>query len=223
MESEKTPKEAPRRHSDSTRVIIADRSASSNPGSSTHDSSSGRSHGGSSGSFDGAAIYAQRHEKKNTAKREILSRGIDLIGTAAVQAQRSMTGISVSSEQQLAEARRQQENARTIYEANEQYKRANRVSNWSGRDELIDEYRRLQAGSNLASDGTRYSRQAREERLKEIHAELKERDLAAGNGARNYSAFDDAAGVVSGTGKSIASSGVNLFSNLGQLLAKADA
>ena len=91
--------------------------ASSGSGTKAHLAESGRSHGGSSGSFGAPLSYREYQQRTKDAKQEIALRSLDWLGTAAGQTQRGMTGSSVSPDQQLADARRQAENVRAVQSA----------------------------------------------------------------------------------------------------------
>ena len=64
---------------------------------------------------------------------------------------------------------------------------------------------------------------AAEQQRQELLARLRGGDLAAGNGVRSGTDADTGRDVVEGSAKGIAGACVNLVSNLGQLMAKADA
>ena len=190
-------------------------------GSTTHAASSGRIHGGSHGSFGTASPYGQRQRQKEEARREIFRRGLDLIGTAASQAQRGVTGTSVSVEQQLAESRRQADNVRAIREAKASFDEANTPIEWDGRSELVSELERIdsQAGWEISEAQANEA----ERRRQELLSRLREGDLAAGNGVRSGTDADTGRDVVESTGKGIVGSGANLVSNVGKNLERIDA
>lgn len=182
--------------------------------------SSGRAHGGRAGSFGGDALYEQRRRQKDEARQEAARRIFDVLGSAAAQSQNARAGYLASPSQQLALARRQTDNVQTIKASSEKFKVANRAIDWGGREELIREYKRLQAGSNRANDGTRYSREERDRRIRDIRTELETRDAVAGNGLRNYSFLDDVGSLADLIPKELASAGINAFSNIGQLYSR---
>lgn len=169
----------------------------------------------------GNAKYEERKGKKDEARADLLSAWIDLLGNGATMAQQAQSGTFMPPSQQLELTQSQAENARRIEAANRQFNEANQVEEWDGREELIKEYRRLQAGSNRANDGSTYSREERDQRIRELRAQLEAGDIAAGNGLRNYSFADDIASVTTAVPERIGSSAVNLFSNVGQLALKA--
>ena len=146
---------------------------------------------------------------------------MDLLGTASAQAGRGITGISVPVEQQREESRRQEDNIRAIREANARFEATRQPIEWDGRAELISALEQLdmQSGWEINEEQANAAEQQRQELL----SRLREGDLAAGNGVRSGTGADTGRDVVEGSAKGIAGAGVNVFSNLGQLMAKADA
>ena len=196
-------------------------SADASVTSSMHYNSSGTLHGGSHGSFGEVSVYEQRRHQRDAARADIWNHTWDLLGTAATQAGRGVAGIGVPVVQQVEETRRQIENARAIREANARFEAARKPIEWEGRSELISALEQLdmQSGWEINEEQANAAERQRQELL----AMLREGDLAAGNGVRSGTGADTGRDVVEGTAKGIAGAGVNLVSNLGQLMAKADA
>ena len=152
-------------------------------GSSTHYGSSGRAHGGSSGSFGEPSLYERRQQQKADARREILRRSFDLLGTAAVQSQSAASGYYASPSQQLALARRQADNVQAIKEANARFNEANRVIDWYGRSALVSELEDLDR--NVGWEISEEQANTAERRRQLLLEKLRAGDLAAGNGIRS--------------------------------------
>ena len=110
---------------------------------------------------------------------------------------------------------------RAISEANARFEATRKPIEWEGRAELISALEQLdmQSGWEINEEQANAAEQQRQELL----ARLRGGDLAAGNGVRSGTGADTGRDVVEGTAKGIAGAGVNAFSNLGQLMAKADA
>ena len=189
-------------------------------GSSTHYSSSGREFGGSSGSFPEPSLYKRRHQQKADARREILRRSFDLLGTAAVQSQSAASGYYASPSQQLALARRQADNVQAIKEANARFNEANRVIDWDGRSALVSELEELDrnAGWEISEEQANTAERRRQLLLEK----LREGDLTAGNGLRSGTDADTGRDIVESTAKGIGGAGVDLFSNIGKHLERMD-
>ena len=200
VKSESTPVYTAAKKSSSANAAVA---------SSMHYSSSGSKHGGSHGSLGEVSVYELRRQQRDEARKDFWNHTLDLLGTASAQAGRGITGISVPVEQQLEESRRQIENVRAISEANARFEATRKPIEWDGRAELISALEQLdmQSGWEINEEQANAAEQQRQELL----ARLREGDLAAGNGE------------LESTAKGIAGAGVNAFSNLGQLMAKADA
>ena len=210
--------------SESTPVYTAAKKSSSADTplpSGSHYSSSGSRHSGSHGSLGEVSVYEQRRQQRDAARKDFWNHTLDLLGTASAQAGRGITGISVPVEQQLEESRRQIENVRAIREANARFEAARKPIEWDGRAELISALEQLdmQSGWEINEEQANAAEQQRQELL----ARLREGDLAAGNGVRSGTDADTGRDILESTAKGIAGAGVNAFSNLGQLMAKADA
>ena len=195
--------------------------AASGRGSTLHISASGNRYGGSHGSLGEVSVYEQRRQQRDAARKDFWNHTLDLLGTASAQAGRGIAGISVPVEQQIEESRRQIENARAIREANARFEAARKPIEWDGRAELISALEQLdmQSGWEINEEQANAAEQQRQELL----ARLRGGDLAAGNGVRSGTDADTGRDVVEGRAKGIAGACVNLVSNLGQLMAKADA
>ena len=212
VKSESTPVYTAAKKSSSANAAVA---------SSMHYSSSGSKHGGSHGSLGEVSVYEQRRQQRDEARKDFWNHTLDLLGTASAQAGRGITGISVPVEQQLEESRRQIENVRAISEANARFEATRKPIEWEGRAELISALEQLdmQSGWEINEEQANAAEQQRQELL----ARLREGDLAAGNGERSGTDADTGRDILESTAKGIAGAGVNAFSNLGQLMAKADA
>ena len=212
VKSESTPVYTAAKKSSSANAAVA---------SSMHYSSSGSKHGGSHGSLGEVSVYEQRRQQRAAARKDFWNHTLDLLGTASAQAGRGITGISVPVEQQLEESRRQIENVRAISEANARFEATRKPIEWEGRAELISALEQLdmQSGWEINEEQANAAEQQRQELL----ARLREGDLAAGNGERSGTDADTGRDILESTAKGIAGAGVNAFSNLGQLMAKADA
>ena len=212
VKSESTPVYTAAKKSSSANAAVA---------SSMHYSSSGSKHGGSHGSLGEVSVYEQRRQQRAAARKDFWNHTLDLLGTASAQAGRGITGISVPVEQQLEESRRQIENVRAIREANARFEATRKPIEWDGRAELISALEQLdmQSGWEINEEQANAAEQQRQELL----ARLREGDLAAGNGERSGTDADTGRDILESTAKGIAGAGVNAFSNLGQLMAKADA
>ena len=212
VKSESTPVYTAAKKSSSANAAVA---------SSMHYSSSGSKHGGSHGSLGEVSVYEQRRQQRDAARKDFWNHTLDLLGTASAQAGRGITGISVPVEQQLEESRRQIENVRAISEANARFEATRKPIEWEGRAELISALEQLdmQSGWEINEEQANAAEQQRQELL----ARLREGDLAAGNGERSGTDADTGRDILESTAKGIAGAGVNAFSNLGQLMAKADA
>ena len=195
--------------------------AASGRGSTLHISASGSKHGGSHGSLGEVSVYEQRRQQRDEARADFWNHTLDLLGTSSEQAGRGITGISVPVEQQREESRRQIENVRAIREANARFEATRQPIEWDGRAELISALEQLdmQSGWEINEEQANAAEQQRQELL----ARLREGDLAAGNGERSGTDADTGRDILESTAKGIAGAGVNAFSNLGQLMAKADA
>ena len=195
--------------------------AASGRGSTLHISASGNRYGGSHGSLGGLSVYEQRRQQRDAARKDFWNHTLDLLGTASAQAGRGIAGISVPVEQQIEESRRQIENVRAIREANARFEATRQPIEWDGRAELISALEQLdmQSGWEINEEQANAAEQQRQELL----ARLRGGDLAAGNGVRSGTDADTGRDVVEGSAKGIAGACVNLVSNLGQLMAKADA
>ena len=195
--------------------------AASGRGSTLHISASGSKHGGSHGSLGEVSVYEQRRQQRDAARKDFWNHTLDLLGTASAQAGRGITGISVPVEQQREESRRQIENVRAIREANARFEATRQPIEWDGRAELISALEQLdmQSGWEINEEQANAAEQQRQELL----ARLRGGDLAAGNGVRSGTDADTGRDILESTAKGIAGAGVNAFSNLGQLMAKADA
>lgn len=189
-------------------------------GSSTHYGSSGRAHGGSSGSFPEPSLFERRQQQKADARREILRRSFDLLGTAAVQSQSAASGYYASPSQQLALARRQADNVQAIKEANARFNEANRVIDWDGRSALVSELEDLDrnAGWEISEEQANAAERRRQLLLEKLRAG----DLAAGNGIRSGTDADTGRDIVESTAKGIGGASVDLFSNIGKHLERMD-
>ena len=189
-------------------------------GSSTHYSSSGREFGGSSGSFPEPSLYERRQQQKADARREILRRSFDLLGTAAVQSQSAASGYYASPSQQLALARRQADNVQAIKEANARFNEAKRVIDWDGRSALVSALEELDrnAGWEISEEQANTAERRRQLLLEK----LREGDLSAGNGMRSGTDADTGRDIVESTAKGIGGAGVDLFSNIGKHLERMD-
>ncbi len=185
-------------------------------GAGTHRSASGRTHGGSAGSFGAPSPSEQRKRQKDEARREIARRSFNLIGTAAAQAMRAATGTSVPAGQQLEEARRQADNARAIREAKLRFDSANALVDWNGRQKLLDELEEADrsAGWEIGEEQAN----AAERRRRELLTMLREGDLAAGNGVRSGTDVDTGRDIVESTIKKGVGAAINVFSNIGKNL-----
>ena len=212
VKSESTPVYTAAKKSSSANAAVA---------SSMHYSSSGSKHGGSHGSLGEVSVYELRRQQRDEARKDFWNHTLDLLGTASAQAGRGITGISVPVEQQLEESRRQIENVRAISEANARFEATRKPIEWDGRAELISALEQLdmQSGWEINEEQANAAEQQRQELL----ARLREGDLAAGNGERSGTDADTGRDILESTAKGIAGAGVNAFSNLGQLMAKADA
>ena len=212
VKSESTPVYTAAKKSSSANAAVA---------SSMHYSSSGSKHGGSHGSLGEVSVYEQHRQQRDAARKDFWNHTLDLLGTASAQAGRGITGISVPVEQQLEESRRQIENVRAISEANARFEATRKPIEWEGRAELISALEQLdmQSGWEINEEQANAAEQQRQELL----ARLREGDLAAGNGERSGTDADTGRDILESTAKGIAGAGVNAFSNLGQLMAKADA
>ncbi|HAJ66327.1 MAG TPA: hypothetical protein DCM61_07135 [Clostridiales bacterium] len=212
VKSESTPVYTAAKKSSSANAAVA---------SSMHYSSSGSRHSGSHGSLGEVSVYEQRRQQRDAARKDFWNHTLDLLGTASAQAQRGALRVSVPVGLQIEEARRQEDNIRSIREANARFEATRQPIEWDGRAELISALERLdmQSGWEINEEQANAAEQQRQELL----ARLREGDLAAGNGVRSGTGADTGRDVVEGTAKGIAGAGVNLVSNLGQLMAKADA
>ena len=170
-------------------------------GSSTHYSSSGREFGGSSGSFPEPSLYERRQQQKADARREILRRSFDLLGTAAVQSQSAASGYYASPSQQLALARQQADNVQAIKEANARFNEAKRVIDWDGRSALVSALEELDrnAGWEISEEQANTAERRRQLLLEK----LREGDLTAGNGLRSGTDADTGRDIVESTAKGI--------------------
>ena len=201
VKSESTPVYTAAKKSSSANAAVA---------SSMHYSSSGSRHSGSHGSLGEVSVYEQRRQQRDEARKDYWNHTLDLLGTA-----------SVPVEQQREESRRQIENVRAISEANARFEATRKPIEWEGRAELISALEQLdmQSGWEINEEQANAAEQQRQELL----ARLREGDLAAGNGERSGTDADTGRDILESTAKGIAGAGVNAFSNLGQLMAKADA
>ena len=96
------------------------------------------------------------------------------------------------------------------------------INDWAGRNEMIGEYRGLQAAQNMgATDAALPSsilaRQAEQsDRMAELRKQLEQGDIAAGNGPMSYSAQDRTGSVLAGTGMNIASGLTSAAGTIGE-------
>ncbi|MBO4913946.1 MAG: hypothetical protein J5449_01965 [Oscillospiraceae bacterium] len=190
-------------------------------GSSTHISSSGRTLGGSSGSFDEPSPYALRRQQKDEARQTIRERWLDYLGTAAVQSQRAAAGYYSPPSEQLSLARRQADNAQAIREARARFDEANRTIDWDGRSELTSALEELDRQSGWEINEEQANEIERERQM--LLARLRAGDYRAGNGIRSGTDADTGRDVVGSAAEGIAGAGVNLFSNFGKNLERIDA
>lgn len=115
---------------------------------------------------------------------------------------------------------------RALMQTGEELMTEPEINDWAGRNEMIGEYRGLQAAQNMgATDAVLPSsilaRQAEQsDRMHELRNQLEQGDIAAGNGPMSYSAQDRTGNVLAGSALNIASGLTSAAGTAGEAVAR---
>ena len=153
----------------------------------------------------GAQRYLERQGKISAAQQayDEAVRGLGEVDEALTWGSSSFT-----PEEWQALKQKRIDFAEKVSESREALRQAREAEDWDGREELIQEYKRLEKLQRTAamSATTKEEKQLAEQigkRMQEILQVLREGDTAAGNGERVYSWRDRARAILKGTGAGI--------------------
>lgn len=119
------------------------------------------------------------------------------------------------------------EQGRALMQTGQELMQKNQPNDWTGRQELIDEYRKLQqsiqADDNAVAMGAMQPADYmdRANRMNALRQQLEQGDIAAGNGPMAYSGQDRIANVLGGAGKNIASGITSAAGTAGEVAGRA--
>lgn len=158
---------------------------------------------------EGAAAYVEKKQQQEEAKRGMFSAGLDILGTAALQAQRAVNGVYADQQQTAEETQRALEAYGRFAEAKDQFDEARAPVQWQGREEAVDEYKKAEnnyvskliRSALIFNPGNDLAEQR--EKLNDQREKIEVRDIAAGNGPRALTGLDRADQVIGGTAKGI--------------------
>ena len=161
--------------------------------------------------MSGEEIHAVRKQEEETAKGDFWKRFWDYVGSGLANAAIGQNGSWGRSEEQSELARRQIDDAAAMKDAKARQKEASKAIEWDGRQELIDEYKKLRRQALFDPQGVDSAR------MQEVHEQLAKGDADAGNGNRSYGALDRAGNILTGAAENIGSEAANLWSNVNQI------
>ena len=119
------------------------------------------------------------------------------------------------------------EQGRALMQTGQELMQKNQFNDWTGRQEMIDEYRKLQqsiqADDNAVAMGAMQPADYmdRTNRMNALRQQLEQGDIAAGNGPMAYSGQDRIANMLGGAGKNIASSLTSAAGTAGEAAGRA--
>lgn len=155
--------------------------------------------------YDGQAIFAQRKEQNDQATGTYKNALWQMLGLASKASTSGLTEDEVRQQMALASQMKQ---------AREQVKEANKVIEWDGRKELLDEYEH--GGHNPNTEEGRA-------RLQEIREQIRQGDLIAGNGDRSVNFGERVGDTTSGALKNIGAGMIKAAGTTGQLVGESQA
>lgn len=155
----------------------------------------------------GAAVHQQRQQEQQEANRSFWSSLWDSIRAGVNLSQQDDAGaMDPAAAEQHAQAVRQ------TLDAWQQTDELRKPVEWEGRQAMVDEYKALQ---RQLSRGTP-QRTPERARLEALRQEIRARDIAAGNGARDLTFQDRASSVATGFAKKTAAGITNALAIAGE-------